>query len=331
MHADGALKVGEWLVSPDSNALIRGELHHRLEPKTMAVLLQLSLKPGKVVGRAELLENVWPRTFSGDEALTRCVSQLRSCFEDDSKDPRYIETIPKKGYRLIATCIPLESEEAIGTTVPQTSQNQDIADVPIGLPPDHRIPAEPRKLRTTQVLVLLGAVAVILKMGAIGLQSFSPLPAESRIKVVQAPAHSIYVLPFSNLTSHPADDSFAEGIASTIRSEASKTGDIAVIAASSIGVNSVDQSDLRMLASEIGAATILTGSVQRSAEDLRITAQLVDGYSGFNIWSKSFDLKDSDIFLVQDEIAESVVFEIRNSLTERSAALAQRNPVSSLN
>lgn len=165
---------------------------------------------------------------------------------------------------------------------------------------------------------MLGAVAVLLKVGAMGLQSLSTPADETRISVVQAPAHSVYVLPFSNLTGHPDDDSFAEGIATTIRSEASKNEDIVVIASSSFRPNEADLGNIRALASEIGAATVLTGSVQRSANELRITAQLVDGYSGFSIWSKSFDLQDSDIFRVQDEIASSVVYELRNSLFDQA-------------
>lgn len=321
MQAEGSLKIGEWTVSPECNSMSRGDVHHRLEPKTMAVLNELASQPNKVVNRSELLEKVWPRTFSGDEALTRCVSQLRTCFEDDSRDPHYIETIPKRGYRLVANCVDLDLDQPglLDKTARQCEAVQKNADSTERSLPDSPGPSRPRKLRMTQLLVILGACAVLMKIGALGIQSLSPPVDEPLVRVVQAPAHSIYVLPFSNLTSHPADDSFAEGIATTIRSEASKTGDIAVIAAGSGGAYSASETDLRKLAEEIGVATILTGSVQRSANDLRITAQLVDGYSGFNIWSKSFDLKDSDIFLVQDEIAASVVFEIRSSLLENAA------------
>ena len=324
MQTDGLLQIGEWTVSPECNSMSRGDLHHRLEPKTMAVLNELASQPNKVVNRAKLLEKVWPRTFSGDEALTRCVSQLRTCFEDDSRDPHYIETIPKKGYRLVADCVPLMHQEPSGNT----PENYEAVKTDIGMSDaslrDSRLSSSPRKLRMTQILVILGAVTVLIKIGALGIQSLTPPGDEPLVRVIQAPAHSIYVMPFSNLTSHPDDDSFAEGIASTIRSEASKTGDIAVIAASSAGGYDAVQADLRALASEIGAATILTGSVQRSGDDLRITAQLVDGYSGFNIWSKSFDLTDSDIFQVQDEIAASVVYEIRASLFENSVTQTEQ-------
>ena len=111
MQADSVLKIGDWLVCQDRNMMARGEECHRLEPKTMAVLSELAAHPGKVVNRRDLLDKVWPRTFSGDEALTRCISQLRSCFADDSRNPAYIETIPKKGYRLVATCTPTSAKK----------------------------------------------------------------------------------------------------------------------------------------------------------------------------------------------------------------------------
>ena len=318
------LKIGEWTVSPECNSMTRGEVCHHLEPKTMAVLTELACQPNKVVNRSELLDKVWPRTFSGDEALSRCVSQLRSFFEDDSRDPHYIETIPKKGYRLVANCIPLKHRESPETPFEQTEPVEEAAEHPAAPPPVPSALTAPRKLRTTQVLVMVGAVAVLLKIGAMALQSLSTPADETIISIVKAPAHSVYVLPFSNLTGHPDDDSFAEGIATTIRSEASKTEDIVVIASSSFRPNEADLGNVRALASEIGAATVLTGSVQRSANELRITAQLVDGYSGFSLWSKSFDLTDDDIFSVQDEIATSVVYEIRNSLLDSSAAAIEQ-------
>lgn len=324
MQAEGLLKIGEWTVSPECNSMTRGEVCHHLEPKTMAVLTELACQPNKVVNRSELLDKVWPRTFSGDEALSRCVSQLRSFFEDDSRDPRYIETIPKKGYRLVANCIPLKDRESPETPVEQTEPVEEAAEHPAAPPPVPSALTAPRKLRTTQVLVMVGAVAVLLKIGAMALQSLSTPADETIISIVKAPAHSVYVLPFSNLTGHPDDDSFAEGIATTIRSEASKTEDIVVIASSSFRPNEADLGNVRALASEIGAATVLTGSVQRSANELRITAQLVDGYSGFSLWSKSFDLTDDDIFSVQDEIATSVVYEIRNSLLDSSTAAIEQ-------
>lgn len=320
MQAEGLLKIGEWTVSPECNSMTRGEVCHRLEPKTMAVLFELCSQPNKVVNRTDLLEKVWPRTFSGDEALTRCVSQLRTFFEDDSRDPHYIETIPKKGYRLVATCVPLEQQKTAENPVELLEPKQSATGLPLHPVPLSKVQPGPRKLRTTQVLVMLGAVAVLLKISAMGLQSLSTPVDETAVSVFQAPAHSVYVLPFSNLTGHPDDNSFAEGIATTIRSEASKGGDIVVIAGSSFHPNEADLGNIRALASEVGAATVLTGSVQRSANELRITAQLVDGYSGFNIWSKSFDLSDQDIFSVQDEIATSVVYEIRNSMFDNPAA-----------
>jgi TolB-like protein/DNA-binding winged helix-turn-helix (wHTH) protein len=323
MQAEGLLKIGEWIVSPDCNSMTRGALCHHLEPKTMAVLTELARQPNKVVNRSEILDKVWPRTFSGDEALSRCVSQLRSFFEDDSRDPHYIETIPKKGYRLVATCESLINES--GEKLPLASDHRSPAQGETEPPsPSRRLKPAARKLHTTQFLVLLGAVAILLKIGAMGIQSFSSSNDSVRISTIQAPAHSVFVLPFSNLTGHPDDDSFAEGIATTIRSEASKNGDIVVIANSSFHPDEADLGNIRALASEIGAATVLTGSVQRSVDELRITAQLADGYSGFSIWSKSFDLTDDDIFSVQDEIATSVVYEIRNSLLDSSTAAIEQ-------
>src|SRR5687768_13123305 len=96
------MRVGEWQVEPEQNELVRDGKAVRLEPKAIAVLLQLAGRPGKVVGREELLASVWPGVVVGDDALTQAIIKLRKALGDDTHQPRYIETISKRGYRLIA-------------------------------------------------------------------------------------------------------------------------------------------------------------------------------------------------------------------------------------
>src|SRR4029077_13721889 len=98
----GRLKVGEWTVVPELNCLQRGGQSVRVEPKVMRVLVTLAEKPGEVLSKEHLLRQVWPETFVSDEVLTRCISELRKVFEDNPKEPTYIQTISKSGYRLVA-------------------------------------------------------------------------------------------------------------------------------------------------------------------------------------------------------------------------------------
>src|ERR1051326_715702 len=102
MDARGALKVGEWIVEPDPNQLSARGRSVKGEPKTMAVLLCLASRPGQGVGREELLSQVWPGVVVGDDSLTQVIIRLRKALGDDPEQPTYVQTVTKKGYRLVA-------------------------------------------------------------------------------------------------------------------------------------------------------------------------------------------------------------------------------------
>ena len=97
-----ALKVGDWDVDATANQLSRDGQSTRLEPKVIEVLVYLACHAGDVVGREELLQAVWPGVIVGDDALTQAIIKLRKALGDDARQPTYIETISKRGYRLIA-------------------------------------------------------------------------------------------------------------------------------------------------------------------------------------------------------------------------------------
>ncbi len=96
------LRIGEWLVEPAAHRMFRGDRTVRLEPKVMAVLVHLAERAGKVVDKDEVLAEVWPDTVVSEVSLPRVISDLRRALDDDARNPRYVETIPKKGYRMIA-------------------------------------------------------------------------------------------------------------------------------------------------------------------------------------------------------------------------------------
>jgi len=101
-NGDGSFRVGEWTVDPASLVLSDGERTVRLRPKVMDLLVALARRPGDVQAKGELLESVWPDVTVGDGSLIVVIGELRSALGDSSDDPRYIETVPRRGYRLIA-------------------------------------------------------------------------------------------------------------------------------------------------------------------------------------------------------------------------------------
>ena len=95
-------RVGQWRVVPELNSLERDGHSVHVEPKIMHVLVTLAERPGNVLSKEHILRHVWPETFVSDEVLTRSISELRRVFEDNPREPAYIQTIPKGGYRLLA-------------------------------------------------------------------------------------------------------------------------------------------------------------------------------------------------------------------------------------
>jgi DNA-binding winged helix-turn-helix (wHTH) protein len=126
---DGAFRLGDWLVEPRLNTLASGDRDVRVEPKVMAVLVCLADRAGDVVAKEELLRAVWPDTFVTDDVLTHAISELRKVLADDARTPRFIQTIPKGGYRLIAPVarvgVPAPSLDAGGVT-PRTAARRPL-------------------------------------------------------------------------------------------------------------------------------------------------------------------------------------------------------------
>ncbi len=95
-------RVGDWLVEPDLNRISRADKTISVEPKIIEVLVCLASHPGEVLPKEKIIRTVWPDTFVSDGIITYSISELRKAFGDDAKDPRVIQTIPRRGYRLIA-------------------------------------------------------------------------------------------------------------------------------------------------------------------------------------------------------------------------------------
>ena len=148
---NGAFRVGEFLIEPQLNTITRDDHTTRVEPKVMQVLQCLSKSAGEVVPKEQLMRSVWTDTIVTDDVLTRAVSELRKTFRDDSKEPRYIQTIPKSGYRLIA---PVSYEN---NHRPDTNSHQAIQSTPISGVPQAR--SWPLRVIWLPVLLLVSTAA----------------------------------------------------------------------------------------------------------------------------------------------------------------------------
>jgi len=196
-------RIGSWLVEPSLNSVTCDGKVRRLEPKMMEVLVYLAQNQRVVVSKEQLMRVVWPDTFVTDHALTRCISELRRALEDDPKEPSFIETIPKRGYRFIAT-------------VDFTSEGTRSADL------RGRGRGSRRKLAALAVAVAI-FVTVLVAGGVLLLRARKDSPSPS----------SIVVLPLEQLSGAAEQEYFVDGVTDAIITNLAKIKSLRVISRTS--------------------------------------------------------------------------------------------------
>jgi DNA-binding winged helix-turn-helix (wHTH) protein len=204
---NGKFSVADWTVEPELNLISDGNRTVHLEPKVMRVLVQLATSPGHVLSKERLIQTVWPDTFVSDDALTRCISVLRREMRDDPHSPRYIQTIPKGGYRLVAEVRRLEQEaldgadlstavQAIAVDTPTAEHTQNLGPTALLVPPPgmassaQTSPDLHRKtLRSLWPIVAILFLAVAATIGYLVWRARSrpPLPAFNVIPLTSYP------------------------------------------------------------------------------------------------------------------------------------------------
>ncbi|MBI3576254.1 MAG: winged helix-turn-helix domain-containing protein [Gammaproteobacteria bacterium] len=284
-------RVADWVADPATHRLHRGGTEVRLEPRVMTLLVCLANRAGELVTREELERQVWGRTVVGYDALTSSIIKLRKALGDDSRQPRFIETVSKKGYRLIAPVRPAHEPEPL--TV---------------------VPAPARTVNPWRRNLLVAGLTIAV-IAAAGLAVFfrgdllRPAPA-----VPDKP--SVVVLPFGNLGNDPAQAYFTDGITADITTSLSKLSGLFVIASSSAQNYRKPPADIKQVAETLGVRYVLEGNVRRTGNRLRVNAQLVDAATGFQLWAERYDRDMKDVLDVQDDITAKIVNALSVELTE---------------
>ncbi len=278
--------VGDWRVEPKLNLLRRNGREIALENKTMDVLVLLASRAADVVSSDEIIDEVWAGRPMGENPVYKAITNLRKAFGDDPKKPEFIETIARKGYRLVANVSSADSEPS----------------------PSARKPSWPI---AAGVLILLGIAAFW----------YQNLGDEIGGRVVTVDDRSIAVLPFENLSGDPDNDFFCLGIAETLLNQLAGVPDLRVVARRSSFA--FGETEITEIIERLSVRYVLAGSVQQHEQTLRISARLVDT-RGNVIWAETFDRDNDDIFSIQSEIAQSVVQGI-SSASDRPSIEQQIN------
>ncbi len=321
------MRVGDWLVEPDLLRLSRDGVVRRVEPKIMELLVLLADRAPGLVPRAEIFEVVWEGRAVVDAALSRAVSLLRQALEDDAHNPRYVETIATKGYRLIASVERLETEERppvsnSGPSVPTEPEIVEAKGSASSAPRrrQHRYP-----LRWTLPTAL--AIVALAFAGISLLREARSPPANA------APAgiiRSMAVLPFSDLSSDAADQYFAAGLTEALITRLSRLSELRVISTTSAETFRGTNRPPTEIAKDLGVEAVLEGSVVQSQDRVRVYVQLVATETGEYLWTQEYDRELSDILYLHAAIGQAVADAVRLRLTPREvSALAHSGSVDS--
>jgi TolB-like protein/DNA-binding winged helix-turn-helix (wHTH) protein/Flp pilus assembly protein TadD len=301
-------RLGGWLVVPSRNLLVQAGHEVRIDPKVMRVLVCLAENPTEVVLKENIIQTVWEDAFVTDEVLTNAVWELRKSMGDDAKDPRFIQTVPRKGYRLLA---PVSFEEGDAELTVLSADGKLIPQV---TSPTHRA-----RRRPWVALALVGAVAAFLAVATY--LDVGGLKRRLTGGATPGRIESIAVLPLDNLSGDPEQDYFADAMTEALIADLAKISALKIISRTSAMRYKGSDKPLPDIARELGVDAIIEGSALRVGDRVRITAQLIEAATDQHLWAGSYERDLTDILALQREVARSIAQEIQVELTSQEDIL----------
>lgn len=272
------------------------ELRHRgtlvkLQPQPARILALLASRAGEIVTRKELAQEVWgSETYVDFEhGLNSAIRQIRTALQDDAEHPQFLETVPKRGYRFTAPrSAPARPQDTV-LTMPAT---------------------RPRFRRLLLVVAGVGVASLAL-VAAI---RFWPR------KTVAHKIDSLAVLPLHNLSNDREQEYFSEGMTDQLITDLARVPGLRVISHTSVERYRDTKSPLPDIARELGVSAIVEGTVMRSADRIRITAQLIEARSDQHVWAGSYERDFRDVLVLQDELSKNIAREIGSTLAGNDKA-----------
>jgi len=290
--------IDDWLVSPAEGTLSRQGETVRLEPKVMEVLVYFAAHPNEVISRDELERDVWHGALVGYDAVTATIIKLRKALKDEAKQPRFIVTIPKKGYKLVATVQPSTESTAKELANTASSTNQNTPRFKLSLP------------------ISMALISISLLIATFLFTQISNQP-ETNEKLI--------VLPFENIGGVKEHEIFVEGITEDIITDLSKISKILVMSSNTTFKYAGLKTSAQELNNELDVDYVVKGNTRRHANKIRINIQLINAKTGYNIWAQRYDKDLEDVFSIQKEITNKLIEKLSLTVTtQEKQRLAQR-------
>jgi len=337
MEAKKSFVFGPYRLDLANERLWRENDEIRLTPKAYGVLAHLVEHSDRLVTKGSLLDTLWPDVHVTEAALTVCITELRKALADNAKEPQFIETVHRRGYRFIAPVtigaeqIPTQKSEPsheVRTPGDSPAPHPPISAIGLSLenaptsserafPRTSTVGSFWRKAGLVTAAVLLVGLAVTLGWNV---YRRAPLVGEgvtsngdTVLSIPEKP--SIAVLPFENLSRDPKQEYFSDGISDNIITQLAKIPDMFVIARNSSFTYKDKPVKVQQVGQELGVRYVLEGSVQKAGGHIRINAQLIDAPNGRHLWAESYDRELKDVFVIQDDITLKIVKSLLVKLT----------------
>ncbi len=296
LQPNSVVRFGTFEVSLQSGEVRKAGLRIRVQQQPMKLLEILLEHPGEVVTREDLRSRVWPGESFGDfdQALNIAIRKLRSALGDSAESPRFIETLPKRGYRFIADVSVVDTDarprkqELVAGDLPATDPGPKIQGIGLAVTPQ-------RRLWPTRWIIV--ALALVLSLAILSVWLFrSRAPAPTGIR-------SIAVLPLENLSGDASQNYFADGMTDELITDLAQISALRVISRTSVMVYKGARKPLPQIARELNVDAVVEGTVLRSGDEIRITAQLIEASTDKHLWSQSYEGGLRDTLALQNRVA----------------------------
>ena len=315
-QASHIYEFGPFQLVPEERQLLRDNQPVPLTPKSFDLLVVLVENSGHLIEKGELLKRIWPDSFVEEANLSVNVSALRRALGEGPNEHQYVETVPRRGYRFVAGVKERWDNGTESSIRELTEEDDDSGLVADGArqtsPPPPAAASRPRVSFRRWPLVLVGLLlisALLLGLNAGGLRA-RLLGKGNPVRI-----QSLAVLPLENLSGDTSQDYFADGMTEALITDLAKIGALRVMSRSSVVQYKGAHKPLREIGRELNVDAVLTGSVVRSGEHVRIAVQLINAATEQNLWSESYERDLRDVLALQKEVARDIVGEIRIKLT----------------
>jgi len=301
------IRFGVFEIDVRSGELRKQGRKIRLEGQPVNILICLLENPGELVTREELHRRLWPADtyVNFEHGLNAAVKRLRRALNDSADNPRFVETLPRRGYRFLAPVRGDAGEDVRIVEEIPTAKSDSASEEPPAGEKHHRVPPQWlldwKKLGIALLLVFAILTAWMLR------------PTNSRPPVIR----SLAVLPLENLSHDPAQEYFADGMTDELITELGQISGLRVISRTSVMTYKGVRKSLPQIARELNVETVVEGTVLRSGDQVRITAQLIQAAADKQLWAQSYEGDVHQTLALQRQVGRAIAEEIHIELTSR--------------